>query len=255
MTITIGARPVTLDDVPAVARRREPIAVAPVVRDRLVQARDVVDRLAAAPDSIYGLNSALVDIPKNLGGPQASVTEIDTVLCAQVPCAPTNELDPATVIPNPSAGSPIRTFFRNPTSCAPASATLTASSYGVNQPQASLGAALAADATTITVSGGTGGFPGSGTLLIDSERVAYTGTTATTFTGVTRGADGTIPTTHANGAAIFSVEGTQVSTEPDTYPDVDQGDDPLTSTFTPTGCGNVEKARRHRRRKREEQTA
>jgi histidine ammonia-lyase len=59
MTITIGARPVTLDDVPAVARRREPIAVAPVVRDRLVQARDVVDRLAAAPDSIYGLNSAL----------------------------------------------------------------------------------------------------------------------------------------------------------------------------------------------------
>src|SRR4029079_11437228 len=52
----------------------------------------------------YGLNSALVDIPKNLGGPQASVTEIDTVLCAQVPCAPTNELDPATVIPNPSAG-------------------------------------------------------------------------------------------------------------------------------------------------------
>ena len=86
----------------------------------------------------------------------------------------------------------------------------------MTQPIANLSAAVAADSTTITVSG-TGGFPGSGTLLIDSERVSYTGTTPTTFTGVTRGAAGTIPATHANGAAVYSVEGTQVSTEPDTY--------------------------------------
>ena len=74
----------------------------------------------------YGLDSAWSDSPKNLGGPQAVVTEIDTVLCAKMPCAPTNEVDPARS-PNPSAGSPIRPFFRNPTSCMPVTATLEAS--------------------------------------------------------------------------------------------------------------------------------
>ncbi len=34
----------------------------------------------------YGLDSALIDIPKNLGGVPATVIQIETVLCAQVPC-------------------------------------------------------------------------------------------------------------------------------------------------------------------------
>jgi hypothetical protein len=183
----------------------------------------------------YGLNSALVDIPKNLGGPQAVVTEIDTVLCAKVPCAPTNEVDPSSVAPNPTAGSPIRPFFRNPTSCTPVTATLEASSYNVKQTITSLSAALDATATTIPVAS-TAGFPGSGTLSIDNEKIAYTGTTATSFTGVTRGVSGTTATTHASGAQIIFTED---QSQPDHYPDPDQGDSPLTSTFTPTGCDQV----------------
>ena len=45
----------------------------------------------------YGLDSALVDIPKNLGGPVASIIQIETVLCAQVPCKATNSDDPTSV--------------------------------------------------------------------------------------------------------------------------------------------------------------
>src|SRR5437660_6320315 len=56
----------------------------------------------------YGLNSAVTEIPRNLGGPTAIVAEIDTVLCAQVPCARTNDLDPSSVQPDPTTGFPIR---------------------------------------------------------------------------------------------------------------------------------------------------
>jgi hypothetical protein len=90
----------------------------------------------------YGLNSALFDIPRNLGGVNATVSQIDTVLCRRVPCAPTNILDPGTVVENNAAGVPVRPFFRNPTSCDanagtpehdPAAATLDASSYHLIQ--------------------------------------------------------------------------------------------------------------------------
>jgi hypothetical protein len=63
-----------------------------------------------------------------------------------------------------------------------------------------LTAALAADAgatdTTITVDS-TAGFASSGELSIDSEQIAYTGITATSFTGLTRGLNGTTPAPHA----------------------------------------------------------
>ena len=49
-----------------------------------------------------------------------------------------------------------------------------------------LNGALTDSATTITVNSTTP-FPENGTLTISSEIVTYTGTTATTFTGVTRG--------------------------------------------------------------------
>ena len=47
-------------------------------------------------DGDYGIDSALIDIPKNLGGPQALITQIETVLCAQVPCKATDFQDPRT---------------------------------------------------------------------------------------------------------------------------------------------------------------
>jgi hypothetical protein len=84
-------------------------------------------------DGDYGIDSALIDIPKNLGGPSALAFQIDTVLCAEVPCKATNRFDPRTVTPLP----PTRPFFRNPTSCKTATARLKASSWAPNAVTAS----------------------------------------------------------------------------------------------------------------------
>jgi len=47
-------------------------------------------------------------------------------------------------------------------------------------------------------------FPTSGTILIGSEQITYTGKTTTTLTGCTRGANSTTAATHSDGAAIGS---------------------------------------------------
>ena len=65
--------------------------------------------------SDYGIDSALENVPFVLGQLPAKVMEIDTVLCAQVPCHPTNGNDVTTVVPNdPSTAEP---FAVIPTSC------------------------------------------------------------------------------------------------------------------------------------------
>ena len=76
----------------------------------------------------YGIDSALFNIPKNLGGPRALITEIDTVLCAKVPCKATTDIDAHSV--QPLAGA--RPFFRNPTSCGPKTPSLEANSWADN---------------------------------------------------------------------------------------------------------------------------
>lgn len=48
----------------------------------------------------------------------------------------------------------------------------------------------------------TDGFPSSGILSIDSEQIQYTGTTATSFTGLVRGINYTTPSTHSSGATV-----------------------------------------------------
>jgi hypothetical protein len=85
----------------------------------LEPARLGTDRLGATPpgpfpivvsvrtESDFGIDSALVDIPRNLGGPQATVMEIRTTLCSHVPC------NANTLAPAPGA----RPFFVNPTRC------------------------------------------------------------------------------------------------------------------------------------------
>jgi len=55
--------------------------------------------------------------------------------------------------------------------------------------------------TTITVVSTTG-FDSTGTLHIGNEQVTYTGTTSTTFTGVTRGAGGTTASAHDSGVQV-----------------------------------------------------
>ena len=69
MTIRLGQKPVTLDDVVRVARNDETVEISPAVRDRLVAARAVVEKLASAPAAIYGVNSAL---GANTGRPLAT---------------------------------------------------------------------------------------------------------------------------------------------------------------------------------------
>ena len=59
--------------------------------------------------------------------------------------------------------------------------------------------------TTITVSSTTG-FDSSGTLFIGNEHVTYTGTTSTTFTGVTRGANDTTAASIASGVQVAQFE-------------------------------------------------
>jgi hypothetical protein len=85
----------------------------------LEPARLGTDRLPATPpgpfpivvsvrtDGDFGIDSALINIPRNLGGPQATVMEIKTTLCSHVPC------DANTFAPAPGA----KPFFVNPTRC------------------------------------------------------------------------------------------------------------------------------------------
>ncbi len=69
--------------------------------------------------------------------------------------------------------------------------------------QTTLSQTLSASNTTITVTSTTGFSTPLGRVLIDQELATYTGNTATTFTGATRGANGTIATTHSNGAIVY----------------------------------------------------
>ena len=54
----------------------------------------------------------------------------------------------------------------------------------------------------------TSSFPSAGYILIGTEIIQYTGTTSTTFTGITRAALGTSQTAHTAGAQISEVQGT-----------------------------------------------
>jgi len=54
-------------------------------------------------------------------------------------------------------------------------------------------------------------FPSQGTLYIDNEQIEYTDTEKTSFTGCTRGVNGTTPAPHSEGA---TVNGTLVAGEP-----------------------------------------
>ena len=54
----------------------------------------------------------------------------------------------------------------------------------------------------------TASFPSAGWFLIESEIIQYTGTTSTTFTGITRGVLGTTNVAHTAGVAISEVQGT-----------------------------------------------
>ena len=64
-----------------------------------------------------------------------------------------------------------------------------------------LNGAITNSATTVTVNSTTE-FPTAGTLVIGSENISYTGSTSTTFTGCTRGANATTALAHLDNAII-----------------------------------------------------
>lgn len=74
-------------------------------------------------------------------------------------------------------------------------------------PRALLGVDMGNADTSCTVDK-TSGFPATGTLLVQSEQITYTGKTLTTFTGLGRGANGTTAATHTHGNLVFSFPNT-----------------------------------------------
>ncbi len=67
--------------------------------------------------------------------------------------------------------------------------------------QAFLSAAITAAVTTVPVVS-TANWPTTGYFMVGSEELTYTGLTATTFTGVVRGANGTAAAPHANNSQV-----------------------------------------------------
>ena len=74
-----------------------------------------------------------------------------------------------------------------------------------------LDGALTDSATTITVDS-TSGFDSSGTLYIENEQITYTGTSSTTFTGATRGANSTTAAAHSDDVQVAQFTGGGVPT-------------------------------------------
>tara|TARA_R100001015_G_C4622300_1_gene179711 strand:+ start:433 stop:1359 length:927 start_codon:yes stop_codon:yes gene_type:complete len=64
-----------------------------------------------------------------------------------------------------------------------------------------LNGSLNDSATTITVDSTTG-FSSTGTIYIESEQITYTGTSSTTFTGCTRGANSTTAASHSDDVRV-----------------------------------------------------
>lgn len=64
---------------------------------------------------------------------------------------------------------------------------------------------LNATASTVNAAS-TAGFPASGSIFIDSEEVCYSGKTATSFTGATRGCNGTSAASHSSGSIAYGLD-------------------------------------------------
>ena len=61
------------------------------------------------------------------------------------------------------------------------------------------------DDTTIPVTSASS-FDSTGTIIINSENITYTGTTSTTFTGATRGAESTTAASHDSGDTVAQID-------------------------------------------------
>jgi len=73
---------------------------------------------------------------------------------------------------------------------------------GTTDDQTALNGGITDSDVTITVTS-TAGFLSAGTILIGSEQITYTGVSSTTFTGCTRGANGTTKASHITAAVVY----------------------------------------------------
>jgi len=76
--------------------------------------------------------------------------------------------------------------------------------------------AVNGSATVLTVTSTTG-FPTTGQIKVESEIITYTGITATTFTGCTRGARGTTNVAHAVGVYVTKIQAPGANTAAPMY--------------------------------------
>lgn len=95
--------------------------------------------------------------------------------------------------------------------------------------------------TTINVSSTSGYPPINGTIMIDNELINYTGTTATSFTGCSRGVGGTTATSHNNGTLVYSQNTTAFTLAPATAgpPYIAGESSTITWTFRADTTGTV----------------
>lgn len=68
-----------------------------------------------------------------------------------------------------------------------------------------LNGAITATSTTITVDNTTG-FLSASDIIIGDEQISYTGTTATSFTGCTRGVNDTVARGHLDNALVYNLD-------------------------------------------------
>ncbi len=110
------------------------------------------------------------------------------------------------------------------------------------------GAITDANSTADIVVDDTTGFKGAGQIEIDLEKIDYTGTTGTSFTGITRGVDSTTKATHLDNSLVFQQAGAaaddlaDIVTRYPSYLNVlfDRGDGtPLTPRFRYVGIQDV----------------
>jgi len=74
------------------------------------------------------------------------------------------------------------------------------------------------DDTTIPVSSASS-FDSTGTIIIGSENITYTGTTSTSFTGATRGAESTTAASHSTGTTVAQIDAGGIPTHVFRHPD------------------------------------
>jgi len=76
--------------------------------------------------------------------------------------------------------------------------------------ESSMTSSTPADGGNLTVvsTTATPAFTSTGTLILDDEQITYTGTTSTTFTGITRGANSTTPAAHSDAIMVNQVGST-----------------------------------------------